>query len=241
MNPWAKLGVARAPEGGELILYERAGEFSIRVNGHELMSSRAHGSEEHLAALACAGLGSEARVLIGGLGMGYTLRAALDRLPPGSQVVVAELVPAVVEWNRGPLAHLAGRPLDDPRVSLEVRDVGRVLRESRERWDVILLDVDNGPQALTRKANHALYGDQGLALARRCLRRGGAYAVWSASPDEAFLRRLRRAGFAAAEAHDVPARGTAGGPLHTIFLGRAGEPAGPVSSRPGARPRRPGG
>src|SRR4030095_5335926 len=121
----------------ELILYERAGEFSIRVNGLELMSSRAHGSEEQLAALACAGLRAEAHVLVGGLGMGYTLRAALDRLAPAARVVVAEIVPAVVDWNRGALAHLAGRPLDDPRLAVEVRDVGRVLRDTKERWDAI--------------------------------------------------------------------------------------------------------
>jgi len=214
------LGAARAPEGGELVLYERAGEFSIRVNGHELMSSRAHGSEERLAALACAHLREEARVLIGGLGMGFTLRAALDQLSVRARVVVAEIVPAVVTWNRGPLAHLAGRPLDDARVEVEVRDVGRVLRETKERWDAILLDVDNGPQALTRKANHVLYGEQGVALARQALRRDGVYAVWSASPDDAFVRRLRKAGFAV-ETHEVPARGRAGGPLHTIFLGRS--------------------
>jgi len=214
--PWQTLGRARAPDGGELILYQRDGEFVIRVDGRELMSSRAHGSEEEMARRAC---GSSVRdVLIGGLGLGYTVRAALDSLSADARVVVAEIVPAVVDWNRGPLAHLAGRPLEDPRVSVEVSDVGRVLRAGR-RWDTILLDVDNGPIALTRKGNHALYGPTGLTVAKSALRRGGVLAVWSAHCDEGFVSRLRKAGFSA-EAIDVPARGVAGGPMHTIFLAR---------------------
>jgi len=214
--PWQTLGRARAPDGGELVLYQRGGEFVIRVEGRELMSSRAHGSEEEMARRACT---TDARdVLIGGLGLGYTVRAALDCLSADAHVVVAEIVPAVVEWNRGPLAHLAGRPLDDPRVSVEVADVGRVLRAGR-RFDAILLDVDNGPVALTRKGNHALYGATGLTCAKSALRRGGVLAVWSAHRDDAFVSRLRKAGFAP-EAVDVPARGVAGGPMHTIFLAR---------------------
>ena len=220
MIPWQKLGAARAPEGGELVLYQRDDEFVIRVNGLELMSSRAHGSEERLAELACGGLRPEARVLIGGLGMGFTLAAALARLPASATVVVAEIVPAVVEWNRGPLAHLAGRPLDDRRATVEVSDVGRLLRGSTRRWDAVLLDVDNGPQALTRKANHTLYGEQGLKLTRSVLRPGGTLAVWSAASNDRFARTLRWVGFTV-EVHDVPARGRAGGPLHTIFLARA--------------------
>jgi len=215
--PWHTLGSARAPDGGELVLYQRGGEFVIRVDGRELMSSRAHGSEEEMARRAC---GSGARdVLIGGLGLGYTVRAALDALPADARVVVAEIVPAVVEWNRGPLAHLAGRPLEDLRVSVEVADVGRVLRAGR-RFDAILLDVDNGPVALTRKANHALYGPTGITVAKSALRRGGVLAVWSAHRDDRFVSRLRKAGFTP-EAVDVPARGVAGGPMHTIFFGRA--------------------
>ena len=219
MIPWEILGKERAPEGGELVLYHRNGEYSIRVGGRELMSSRAHGSEEELARAACAGLGRGARVLIGGLGLGYTLRAALDALPGSTTVVVAELVPAVVTWNRGPLAPLAGRPLEDPRVELEPTDVGAVLRRAGPRWDAILLDVDNGPAALTRKANQALYGDTGLEVAKRALRAGGVLAVWSASPDKSFEKRLGKAGFKA-ESREVPARGSAGGPMHTLFFGR---------------------
>jgi spermidine synthase len=220
VNPWKKLGAARAPEGGELVLYERAGEFVIRVNGLELMSSRAHGSEERLAEIVCAGLRPEARVLIGGMGMGFTLKAALARLSKQATVVVAEIVPAVVEWNRGPLGPLAGRPLEDARVAVEVADVLKVMRGTKQRWDAILLDVDNGPEALTRKANHVLYGEQGLKQARSVLRPGGALAVWSSSPNDRFVRRLRKVGFTV-EVHDVPARGSAGGPLHTVFVGKA--------------------
>lgn len=226
MIPWEILGKERAPEGGELVLYHRNGEYSIRVGGRELMSSRAHGSEEELARAACAGLGRGARVLIGGLGLGYTLRAALDALPGSTTVVVAEIVPAVVTWNRGPLADLARRPLEDPRVEVEPHDVGAVLRRTGPRWDAIMLDVDNGPAALTRKANQALYGDPGLEVAKRALRAGGVLAVWSASPDKSFEKRLAKAGFKA-ESREVPARGSAGGPMHTLFFGRLPPPARP--------------
>jgi spermidine synthase len=218
MIPWEILGRARAPEGGELVLYRRGGEFVIRVGGRELMSSRAHGSEEELAALACRDLPPGARVLVGGLGLGYTLRATLDRLPADGRVAVAEIVPAVIEWNRGPLAALAGRPLDDPRVTVEAADVGQLVRRG-PRWDAILLDVDNGPVALTRKGNHGLYSQPGLMAARAALRPRGVLAVWSAAPDRRFVGRLRKAGFSA-EAVDVPARGVGGGPMHTIFVGR---------------------
>jgi spermidine synthase len=186
------------------------------------MSSRAHGSEEAMAELACADLATRAgaRVLVGGLGMGFTLRAVLDALGADARVTVAELVAAVVDWNRGPLADLAGRPLADARVAVEIADVGAVLRAATARHDAILYDVDNGPQALTRKRNQILYGPQGLALVKRALRPGGRFAVWSASPDERFAAQLRRAGFAAVDVHTVPARGRAGGPKHTIFVAR---------------------
>ncbi|MBI4510216.1 MAG: hypothetical protein HY698_11325, partial [Deltaproteobacteria bacterium] len=209
--------------GGDLVLYGRGGEYVIRVDGFELMSSRAHGSEEHLARLACARLAdrTDARVLVGGLGMGYTLRAALDSVSGHASVTVAELIPAVVDWNRGPLGDLAGHPLDDPRVTVVVDDVGAVLRKAAVRFDAILLDVDNGPVALTRKANQVLYSEPGLAVAKRALRAGGKLAIWSASGDARFEQRLRRAGFAV-ESHQVPARGASGGPMHTIFLGSVG-------------------
>jgi spermidine synthase len=228
MIPWETLGRAKAPDGGELVLYRRGGEHVIRVNGRELMSSRAHGSEEEMARLSLAGLaaaaGREVQVLVGGLGLGYTLRATLDLLPATARVVVAEIVPAVVDWNRGHLAHLAGRPLEDPRVGLNVCDVSAAMRAGG-RFDAILLDVDNGPVAMTRKANHTLYGPTGIATAKAALRPGGVLAVWSAHRDDKFVARLKRAGFPDVEATDVPARGVAGGPLHTIFIARLARPS----------------
>jgi spermidine synthase len=220
MIPWVELGRAKAPDGGTLVLRNRGGDYEIRVDGHELMSSRAHGSEEALARLGCAdALKSEKpRVLVGGLGMGYTLRATLDFLPATAEVVVAELVPAVVEWNRGPLAHLAGNPLADPRAVVHTGDVVAYLRAQTVRFDAILLDVDNGPRALTRKGNQVLYTPTGLDLLRRTLRRGGCLAVWSSDRYPDFVRLMQKKGFKASST-DVPARGTAGGPKHTIFLG----------------------
>lgn len=231
MIPWQLLGSAQAPGGGALTLHQRGDELVIRVDGRELMSSRAHGSEESLARIGCRALQGRARprVLVGGLGMGYTLRATLDTLPRDAEVVVAELVDAVVTWNRGPLAHLAGKPLEDPRVTVEVADVGALLRQPGPRFDAILLDVDNGPEGLTRRANHTLYTDAGLAAARRALRPGGCYAVWSASRHRDFVRRLGRAGFRV-EVHDVRARDTGRSPLHTIYTGHTGRAPGPRRS-----------
>jgi spermidine synthase len=218
---WKRLGRAQTPDGLELVLSQRGDEFRINADKFELMSSRLHGSEEELARLACAPLASTPapRVLIGGLGLGYTLRAALDALPDSAKVVVAEIVPAVIEWNRTLLGHLAGRPLDDRRVQIEPRDVGAVLRTTVSRFDAILLDVDNSPHALTCKTNHILYQDAGIAAAKQVLRPAGVLAVWSAVPDPAFERRLRRAGLSA-ESVRVRARGDKGGSEHTIFLGR---------------------
>jgi spermidine synthase len=219
MTPWEILGKARAPDGEELTLARRGDELVIRIGGRDLMSSRLHGSEEEMARVACAGARAEARVLVGGLGLGYTLRATLDSLGPAARVVVAEIVPAVLEWNRGPLAHLAARPLFDPRVAVEATDVGGVIRRPGARWDAILLDVDNGPVALTRKANQILYTAVGLEATKRALRPGGVLAVWSASPDDMFAQRLRRAGFKV-EVRATPARGAKGGSMHTVFYGR---------------------
>jgi spermidine synthase len=217
--PWETLGRARAPDGGELVLVRRGDEVAIRVGGKDLMSSRMHGSEEQLARSACAALAGTPRVLVGGLGLGYTLRAALDALPPRATVVVAELVRAVVDWNRGPLGPLAGHPLDDPRVTVEVADVGAVMRRPGPRWDVILLDVDNGPAALTRRGNQALYAGPGLDTAKRALARGGVLAVWSASADDAFAARLARAGFTVS-VERAPARGPRGGSKHSLYFAR---------------------
>lgn len=221
MLPWRTLDRARAPDGAELVLQERNGEVVIRADGRELMSSRAHGSEETMAELGCARLRPDARVLVGGLGLGYTLRATLERLGRGARAVVAELVPAVVEWNRGPLAHLAGRPLDDPRVTVEVGDVRDVLARAPGGFDAVLLDVDNGPAALVRPANRRLYERAGIRLATRALRPGGVLVLWSASPDGPFERRARAAGLDVS-AHEVPARGPGHrGPTHTLYLLRA--------------------
>lgn len=219
MTPWEILGKARAPDGEELTLARRGDELVIRIGGRDLMSSRLHGSEEEMARVACEGARPDARVLVGGLGLGYTLRATLDALGPAARVVVAEIVPAVLEWNRGPLAHLARRPLHDPRVAVEATDVGSVIRRPGARWDAILLDVDNGPVALTRRANQVLYTSVGLDATKRALRPGGVLAVWSAAPDEPFGQRLKRAGFKVTVV-PTPARGPKGGSMHTVFYGR---------------------
>jgi spermidine synthase len=210
--------VARAdvPGSGELRLMKRGAEYSIMLGSTELMNSRQSGSEEALAELACKRIGSDGRVLIGGLGMGFTLRAALQVLGRGAEVVVAELVPAVVGWARGPMAEIFGGSLEDPRVSIVEDDVGRVISSAVRHYDAILLDVDNGPDGLTRPENDWLYGLAGLAAARRALRPGGVLAVWSSAPDERFSRRLIKAGFKV-EAVTVRARGSRGG-RHHIWL-----------------------
>ena len=210
MNPWQLLGRAQTPGGGaELVLYRRGSEFSIKADNWELMNSRTYGSEEAMAKLGCQSLAKHprARVLIGGLGMGYSVRTALDILGEDAQVVVAELVPAVVEWNRGVLADLAGRPLDDGRVELHVADVVQLIETAGGSYDAIMLDVDNGPEAIVRKGNDWLYGNSGLAATYAALRRGGKLAIWSAGPQPAFVKRLRRAGF---EVDEVRVRARSG-------------------------------
>jgi len=184
--------------GGELKLLQRGSEFSIRSGNTVLMNSRMSGSEIALADAACDRLKNveSARILIGGYGMGFTLRAALARLGSKSHVVVAELVPAVIAWARGPMAELTRGCLDDARVEVHLGDVGQRIATSWGAFDAILLDVDNGPDALSRAANERLYDGKGLALAKRALRPGGLLAVWSAAPDRGFTRRLEHAGFA---------------------------------------------
>lgn len=224
MIPWELLDTATVPGSGDILtLHRHDRDFSIRVNGLELMNSRIHGSEEALADMACEDLAgiSGVRVLIGGLGMGFTAAAALRRLGDDSRVVVAEIVPAVVAWNRGALGDLAGRPLDDPRVDVRETDVGLILKEEKKAFDAILLDVDNGPDGLTRAGNSALYSRTGLERAFDALRPGGVLAVWSAGPDEAFTKRLKKAGFAVRETR-VRARAGKKGSHHTIWLGMAG-------------------
>jgi len=202
-----------------MALTRRDREYIILADGKPLMSSRMHGSEEALATLACerARTLDDPCVLVGGLGMGFTLRAALNVLPPGATVIVAELVPAVVEWNRGPLAPLAERPLEDRRVRVLEGDVLDALRGNRAGFDAVILDVDNGPRAFTDASNAALYTNAGIATARGALRDNGVLAVWSAWEDRKFEQRLRYAGFTV-KVTRVRARLKKGGPRHTLFL-----------------------
>ncbi|HEX7153771.1 MAG TPA: spermidine synthase [Thermoanaerobaculia bacterium] len=220
MLPWTLLGEATLPGSSELMrLYRRGGEYAIRVGTQELMNSRVHASEDALGALACERLDArKIRVLIGGLGMGYTLAATLACAGREAEVVVGELVPAVVEWNRGPLADLAGRPLDDPRVVVRVEDVVDIIRSERGGFDAILLDVDNGPSAFTTSTNNRLYSMTGLRAAHAALRPGGIYAVWSSGGDAAFTRKLQQAGFTSAEEVRVRGRTATKGSRFLIWV-----------------------
>lgn len=249
MQPWEIVERAPGPGGAEWTLARRGDEWVVRAGGRVLMSSRQHGSEEALAALALgavaaarkAAAGARGReaptsptVLVGGLGLGFTVRAALDRLPEGARVVVAELVPALVDWNRTHLAALAGRPLEDARTRLQQGDVLARISEARGAFDAILLDVDNGPAPVASPANDRLYGSRGVRACRDALRAGGVLAVWSAGPDERYVERLERAGLVV-ETRAVPARsGTSKGVRHVVFLAvkAAGTP------RPVAAPAR---
>ncbi|MCP4804608.1 MAG: hypothetical protein GY913_35520 [Proteobacteria bacterium] len=215
MTRWELLDSAGTPDGnGELSLHRRNDELSIRIDGAELMNSRMHGSEEAMARLACGDVPPRGRVLVGGLGMGFTLAATCSAVGPQVEVTVCELSDAVVRWNRGVVGELAGRPLEDPRVRVVVRDVREQITG---HWDAILLDVDNGPGGLTQESNGWLYGRTGLAKLHRVLAPGGTLAVWSAHPDDAFTRRLRQAGFYATP-HTVRARANGKGPRHTIWV-----------------------
>ncbi|WP_303900931.1 hypothetical protein [Thiohalomonas denitrificans] len=222
MTPWELLDTAPVTgERGELRLYRRREEYSILVSGGggELMNSRLHGSEDALAERACSQVADRARprVLVGGLGMGFTLAAALKQLPPGAEVTVAELVPAVVQWNRELLGALAGHPLEDPRTVVHGGDVGVVLKREKSAFDAILLDVDNGPEGLTRRKNDWLYSFKGLEAAFDALRSAGVLAIWSAGPDGAFADRLRQVGFDVEETI-ARAHGPKKGARHTIWL-----------------------
>lgn len=223
MIPRILIDSAEIPGGGELRLIRRGDEFSIMLGGNELMNSRLSGSEQALATMACARIaGRKApKLLIGGLGMGFTLRAALASLGQDAEVVVAELVPAVVRWARGPMAHIVGDSITDARVSIYEGDVSHLIDGVQASYDAILLDVDNGPNGLTREANYGLYGKAGLSRAKAALRAGGVLAIWSSSPDEGFARRLGRAGFAVEE---VIVRANAGrtGARHTLWFATRG-------------------
>ncbi len=222
------LGQALSRDGTVVKLVRRSGEYIILANGKSLMSSDMHGSEEALATFACGRARTLAhpKVLIGGLGMGFTLRATLDLLPSDAVVVVAELVPAVVEWNRGTLGPLAGHPLKDPRVQVEVDDVAVTLTSRAGEFDAVLLDVDNGPAGLTAWNNDWLYDDRGIAAAFGALKTGGVLAVWSAREDRKFEQRLRHGKFTV-EVEHVRGRLKKGGPRHTIFLGHKSTQARP--------------
>jgi spermidine synthase len=221
MTPRELIGVAEVPGGEPLRLVRHGRDFIIMLERNELMSSRMSGSEEALAEMTLDRLSdpANARLLIGGYGMGFTLRAALKRLGPKGWACVVELVPGIIEWARGPMAELADGCLDDPRTQLVMGDVGAEIARSRGSWEAILLDVDNGPDGLTRDANNGLYTMRGLERARAALAPGGVLAVWSAGPDPAFTRRMRDAGFEVEEVQ-VRARQNGKGPRHVIWFGR---------------------
>ena len=218
------LDTATIPGGGELRLFRRAlkgaDEFSIMLGRIELMNSRLSGSEEALATLTCAGLQvKNPRLLIGGYGMGFTLRAALAVLPPQAHVEVAELIPAIIQWAREPMAELTQNGLNDSRVTATLGDVCDIIGQADRDYDAILLDVDNGPDGLTHEANDRLYSMAGLSTAKTALRSNGILAVWSSEGDSRFTSRLDKAGFAV-DVKTVPARSNGKGAKHTIWLAR---------------------
>ena len=221
MKPRTLIGTAQVPGGEELRLFQRGDDFMIVLNRNELMNSRMSGSEEALAVMTCARLRSDAtpHLLIGGYGMGFTLRAALAILPPDARITVAEIVPEIIDWARGPMAALAAGCLDDPRVVLFTGDVSAAIAKGAGRYDAILLDVDNGPDGLTRVGNDQIYAAAGLALAKAALKPGGILAVWSAGTDAAFTRRLGQAGFTVDEV-SVRARSNGKGPRHVIWFAK---------------------
>jgi spermidine synthase len=219
MVPRERIDSARIPGGEEMTLYRRGDDFMIVVDRNELMSTRMNGSEEALGTMACARLSRVAapRVLIGGYGMGFTLRAVLGVVGPKAEVTVAELVPEILAWARGPMAAVAAGCLDDPRVRVVEADVAEAIADAAGGYDAILLDVDNGPDGLVRAENNRLYAPRGLAAARAALRPGGVLAVWSAAPDARFVTRLKAAGFAVDEVA-VKARQNGKGPRHVIWF-----------------------
>ena len=221
MKPRELLATAQIPYGEELRLFKRDSDFMITLGGNELMSSRLSGSEEALATMACERLRIETpHLLIGGYGMGFTLRAALEKLGAKARITVVELVPEIIAWARGPMAALTAGCLDDPRVELLERDVARIIRVAPRAYDAILLDVDNGPDALTRADNDELYSTHGLVAARQALKPSGVLAIWSAAPDERFTRRLKHAGFQVEEVM-VRAGRNGKGARHVIWFARA--------------------
>jgi len=227
MKPRELLGTAQIPGGDELRLFKRDTDFIIALGANELMSSRSSGSEEALALMTCDQLQGDApHLLIGGYGMGFTLRAALGRLGPKARFTVVELVPEIIEWARGPMEALTAGCLDDPRVELIMRDVSRAIGAAeRHRYDAILLDVDNGPEGLTREANDHIYSMHGLQEAKAALKPGGVLAIWSAAQSERFARRLNHAGFQVEEVM-VRAGRNGKGARHIIWFAKV-RPKGP--------------
>jgi len=228
MKPWKIIARATNPGGDDLVLWQRDAEFVVRVGNTELMSSRRHGSEEAMATAALSALArDDARVLIGGLGFGYTLRAALDRLGPRGHILVAEISNDIIEWNRRFLGGLGGQPMDDIRATVECTDVRWVLARasrasSRGRYDAVLVDVDNGPRPLVTKTNRLLWQPDGIAATSRAMKPGSVLVVWSTGSDPSFVARLRAGGFAV---EVNPVRAEAGrGARHTLFVARRGVP-----------------
>ena len=217
MLPWITVDETRTADGTVLRLARRGTEWEVLFDGSVLMSSRAHGSEDELARLAFAKAKHARTVLIGGLGLGFSLRATLDLLGPRGRVVVAEQSSSVVDWNRAYVGDLAGRPLEDPRVTVRVGDVRKRIVEARAAYDLILLDVDNGPDALIHDANAGLYDATGIVACHVALKEGGALAVWAVGPDDRYLRRLQRSGFDASAIRVAPRPG-AGGRKHVVFV-----------------------
>jgi len=223
MLTWQLLDSVLVPgDGAELCLHQRGDEFSITVDGYELMNSRVHHSEEVLAEITCKKIADrkQPRVLIGGLGMGFTLASALQNLPGDAEIVVAELVPAVVIWNRQLLGQLAGFPMLDRRVTVYEGDVALLLREEYKSFDAIILDVDNGPEGLTQEDNNWLYTVSGLSVSYSSLKPGGILSVWSAFRNVVFTRRLKRVGFAVEEVQ-ARARNSKKGAKHNIWLAKS--------------------
>jgi spermidine synthase len=239
MKPTVKLASTTSPDGGEISLYQHDRDFIIRAGNRDLMTSRQHESELELGRLGCSRLADNrnAVVLIGGLGMGYTLRAVLDSLSPKAVCIVAELLPAVIQWNRDFLGELAGHPLRDPRVILEARDVRDVIGEAHCRFDSIILDVDNGPGAMTSEENHRLYSRGGIEACCRALHAKGRLAVWSASPDKRFERRLQQARLNVRR-FSVPAYRQAKSQYRTIWVASAFRGSLPDAPDRAASPQR---
>ncbi len=224
MLPWITVEETRAPDGTVLALLRRGDEWEVCADGFVLMSSRSHGSEDELARLAFARVPEAGTVLVGGLGLGFSLRATLDLLGPHGKVTVAEQSAPVVEWNRTHVANLARRPLEDRRVSVRIGDVRACITEAPAAYDLILLDVDNGPSALIHQANAGLYDAAGVVACHVALKEAGALAVWAAGSDEGYLRRLQRSGFLA-EVVPVRRRPGAGGRKHVVFVAVKATPA----------------